>query len=193
MEAGQLNLVLLIVGIAAISAVGTYLFCHRRLRDLGSELQRQVDSNLETSRSHATELKELTQEHRETFANHASEAQQKAHDEYERGRRQGELDTDQRAKAFSVIIRPYVCQTKGGTIFKTYSLEIGYQYQLVVNGIPCFEPHVVIEQRTEEKEVNVELIERITQVAIATARKAVANTPAGNLITVLDSLVLTKR
>lgn len=193
METGQINLVLLLVAIAAISAFGTYLFCHRRLRDLGSELQRQVASNLETSRSHAAELKELAQEHREAFAKYASEAQQKADDEYERGRRQGELDTDQRVKAFSVVVRPYVSQTKDGTIFKTYSLEIGYQYQLVVNGIPCFEPHIVIEQRTEEKEVNTELIERITQLAIATARKAVANTPAGNLITVLDSLVLTKK
>lgn len=193
METAQLNLALLLVGITAISAIGTYLFCHRRLRDLGSELERQVASNLETSRSHAAELKGLAQEHREAFAKHASEAQQKAHNEYERGRRQGELDTDQKAKAFSVIVRPYVCQTKDGTIFKTYSLEIGYQYQLVVNGIPCFEPHIVIEQRTEEKEVNTELIERITQLAIATARKAVANTPAGNLITVLDSLILTKK
>jgi hypothetical protein len=193
METAQINLVLLLVGIAAISSIGTYLFCHRRLRVLGSELERQVASNLETSRSHAAELKGLAQEHREVFAKHASETQQKAHDEYERGRRQGELDTDQKAKAFSVVVRPYVCQTKDGTLFKTYSLEIGYQYQLVVNGIPCFEPHIVIEQRTDEKEVNTELIERITQIAITTARKAVASTPAGNLITVLDSLILTKK
>jgi hypothetical protein len=52
---------------------------------------------------------------------------------------------------------------------------------------------VVIEQRTKEKEINAELIEKVTLIAISAAKKAVANTPGGKLITVLDGLVLTKK
>jgi len=188
----QLYLLLVLVS-AGVAAIVTFLITRRQITDLSTQLIRLTDERLSLTRDHAAELDALIRERRQMEEKFGSAAQQKAQEEYERGRRQGELDCDQKAKAFSVVVRPFISQSKDGTIFKTNSLEIGYQYQLLVNGIPCFEPHIVIEQRTEEKEVNSELIEKLTQVAVNAAKKAVANTPAGKLITVFDGLVLNQK
>lgn len=192
-ESEPLYLFLLLASVAGVAILVTYWISQKRMATLSDELQVQTEKNLDLIRKHSAELEKSNSEHREVIANYCQDAQKKLEEEYARGKRQGELDSEEKAKAFAVIVRPYVSQTKEGSFFKSYNLEIGYQYQLLVNGIPCFEPHVVIEQRTEEKEMNTELIEKVTEIAVNTAKKAVSNTPAGKLITVLDSLVLTKK
>jgi hypothetical protein len=109
------------------------------------------------------------------------------------GKRQAELRADEKGKAFSVIVRPFIRKIRDDSFLKKMNrLEIGYQYQLQINGIPCFAPHVVIEQHYEEKEVNQEVIERMTRFAIEAARVAVAIQagPAGAFIPIADSPVI---
>lgn len=78
---------------------------------------------------------------------------------------------NEKLKAFSVDIRPYIKQTdKKYSVWKNFDLEIGFQYQLLVNGIPCFEPHKVIEQRRTEKQVDPDAI---TDLAVQVAKAAI--------------------
>lgn len=59
------------------------------------------------------------------------------------------------AKLFSVKISPYVqLLTDKGVIYDSYEAKAGYQYQLLVNGIPAFQPHVVVERHEKIKEID---------------------------------------
>jgi hypothetical protein len=92
-----------------------------------------------------------------------------------------------------VSVRPYIKKLKDDGFFKKMNrLQVGYQYQLQINGIPCFDPHVVIEQHYEEREVNQEVIERMTKLALEAARTAVAIQagPAGAFIPIATSPVI---
>lgn len=173
----------------------------KRVSDLEAKLTRQseVFSNQLTStiREHIDELDRLTRERRQLEENHMSEIKAKVREAedraYEDGKRQAELRADEKAKAFSVIVRPFIRKIRDDSFFKKMKkLEIGYQYQLQINGIPCFDPHVVIEQHYEELEVNQEVIERMTRLALAAAKTAVAIQagPAGALIPIVDSPVI---
>ena len=67
---------------------------------------------------------------------------------------------------FSVAISPYVKMvTDKGVIWNDYKAIAGYQYQLLINGIPAFEPHVVKIQETEIKEVTEEAKKRFFDIA----------------------------
>jgi hypothetical protein len=76
-----------------------------------------------------------------------SEAREKQRAEYEL-----------QQKLFSVKISPYVqLLTDEGWISNSHEAKVGYQYQLLVNGIPAFQPHVMVERH--------EKIEKIDQAA----------------------------
>lgn len=173
----------------------------KRVIDLEAQLtQRSEEFSKQLAakvREHMDELDRLTRERRQLEENHMSEIKAKvreAEDQaYEDGKRQAELRADEKSKAFSVIVRPFIRKIKDDGFFKKMKkLEIGYQYQLQINGIPCFDPHVVIEQHYEEREVNQEVIERMTRLALAAAKTAVAIQagPAGALIPIADSPVI---
>jgi predicted ATP-dependent protease len=72
----------------------------------------------------------------------------------EQMRNEYELQT----KLFSVKISPYVCVRATGTLLnKHVEAETGYQYQLLVNGIPAFAPHIIVENSETRKELNAEV------------------------------------
>lgn len=74
----------------------------------------------------------------------ASEARERLRAEYEL-----------QSKLFTVAISPYVkIGDKRGILSKEHETLIGYQYQLLINGIPAFTPHVVIERTEIRKEIN---------------------------------------
>ncbi|QNA90223.1 hypothetical protein G4G28_20070 [Massilia sp. Dwa41.01b] len=84
-------------------------------------------------------------------------------------RREFEMQT----KLFSVSIRPYVRIVKDEGFFTNdYETQTGYQYQLLVNGIPAFQPHVVIESKEEAKSVNDDNIKYLIDKATVAARTA---------------------
>jgi hypothetical protein len=58
-------------------------------------------------------------------------------------------------KLFSVKISPYVqLLTDEGWISDTHEAKVGYQYQLLVNGIPAFQPHVIVERHEKIEKVD---------------------------------------
>ncbi|MBK6741265.1 MAG: hypothetical protein IPG64_27125 [Haliea sp.] len=52
---------------------------------------------------------------------------------------------------------------KDGVIFDERRVEIGYKYQLFVNGTPCFQPHIVATDTLTKKDINGERIEYALQ------------------------------
>lgn len=203
-----------VVGVIVAAAVG--FLVHRRLvsalhlssstssdrlNELEAQLARQSEGFSrqlsQKAREHMEELDRLARERRQADEDHLAEMKirvREAEDRgYEDGKRQAELRADEKAKAFSVIVRPFIRKIRDDGFFKKLSrLEVGYQYQLQINGIPCFDPHVVIEQHYEEKEVNQEVIEKMTRLALEAAKTAVAIQagPAGAFIPIADSPVI---
>lgn len=172
-----------------------------RVRELEQQLTRQAEElNNQIavkSRSHSEELERNSKERRELQDQYLAELKTKVREAedrgYEEGKRQAELRADEKSKAFSVSVRPYIKKLKDDGFFKKMNrLQVGYQYQLQINGIPCFDPHVVIEQHYEEREVNQEVIERMTKLALEAARTAVAIQagPAGAFIPIATSPVI---
>lgn len=50
-------------------------------------------------------------------------------------------------------------QGENGVLFDERRVEIGYRYQLFVNGTPCFQPHVITTDTLTKKDINGERIE----------------------------------
>jgi hypothetical protein len=80
------------------------------------------------------------------------------------------LDGYQKGKSeFSVKVSPYRDEIKTGNdglIFNDiyHEVMIGYQYQLLINGVPALKPAVIIEEYLieEKREVDLAKIERVT-------------------------------
>lgn len=78
------------------------------------------------------------------------------------------------SKLFSVQISPLVRIVEEKGLFSSeYKTEVGYQYQLLINGIPAFQPHILIERSETRKEVNEERINELTRVAKQVAEGAI--------------------
>ncbi len=82
-------------------------------------------------------------------------------------------------KLFSVKISPYVqILTDKGWISDSHEAKVGYQYQLLVNGIPAFQPHVIVERH--EKVVQIDQAVKGTLLSIAqSCAEAAASTYLG--------------
>lgn len=93
----------------------------------------------------------------------ATEARDKQRAEYEL-----------QAKLFSVKISPYVQLLTDKGIFKdTHEAKIGYQYQLLVNGIPAFQPHIVVERHEKVQQIDQEIKKTLLSIAQTCAEAAV--------------------
>ena len=80
---------------------------------------------------------------------------------------------EQQVKLFDVSVRPYLKVDNVKGLFKDEEvIEAGYQYQLLVNGIPAFQPSVIIEETRRSAKVNEENINALLQVAERTAKAA---------------------
>ncbi|SAL03598.1 hypothetical protein AWB77_06827 [Caballeronia fortuita] len=85
------------------------------------------------------------------------------------------LEIATQTKLFSVAIFPYVkIETDKGLIWDDHKAVAGYQYQLLVNGIPAFEPHVVKIHETVIKEVNEAAKKTLLNVAEKAVNAAIA-------------------
>lgn len=83
-------------------------------------------------------------------------------------------DFELQTKLFSVQISPFVCRTRDKKFFSSAThVEIGYQYQLLVNGIPAFDPHSVVMQSETIKEVDKETLNRLLDKATELGKTAI--------------------
>jgi hypothetical protein len=121
-------------------------------------------SELATQRS---ELLKKVEEERESAA---SEAREKLRAEYEL-----------QSKLFTVKITPYVSITEDkGLIRNEFETVAGYQYQLLVNGIPAFSPHLVPEHTEVKRSLNPEVEKALIQTAQRAADAAIDMYLGGN-------------
>jgi hypothetical protein len=85
------------------------------------------------------------------------------------------------AKLFSVKISPYVqLVTNKGIVYDDFESRVGYQYQLLINGIPAFQPHVVIERNEKAKEFDEKLKSVLFTTAQACAQAALSTYMGAN-------------
>ncbi len=81
---------------------------------------------------------------------------------------------DQKNSALSVVVHPFVnTEAQKGIFTKETKVEIGYKYQLFVQGLPCFEPHTMVLESTVQKEVDQQSLEYFKNKAEKAAEAAV--------------------
>jgi len=98
------------------------------------------------------------------------------------------LDGYQKGKSeFSVKVSPYRDEIKTGNdglIFNDiyHEVMIGYQYQLLINGVPALKPAVIIEEYLieEKREVDLAKIERVTNL-VESKMKSIAADSKGTM------------
>lgn len=112
-----------------------------------------------SQKDHLIEVTNLRAAHREELAQREADADKS-------GRAAAKLEHEAQVKAFGVEIRPYVRIEKDvGVIWNSHRSYTGYQYQLLVNGIPAFQPHVVVEHSEELKEVDKQMVADLVRLA----------------------------
>ncbi|MGY3960470.1 hypothetical protein [Aeromonas popoffii] len=78
-------------------------------------------------------------------------------------------------KLFSVKISPYYkIGDDKGWVKTQHDVNIGYQYQLLINGIPAFQPHIVIERSESISEINEDTKAILLNSAIGLAEAAIS-------------------
>ncbi len=112
----------------------------------------------------------LAEQRNEQMVRLQAEREQAATEARERLRAEYELQT----KLFSVKVSPYVQLLTDNGLFKnTYEARVGYQYQLLINGIPAFQPHVLIERHEKIEKIDEEIKKQLLAVAKTCAEAAV--------------------
>lgn len=121
----------------------------------------------ESERDHIANITQLKASFSETLAHERDKAAAEARD---RLRAEYELQS----KLFSVQISPLVrIKEIKEFLSSKYESEVGYQYQLLINGIPAFQPHLVIERSEVRKEVNEENVRELLSIAKQVAEGAI--------------------
>ena len=113
-------------------------------------------------KDHQIEMTDLRSQHMQKLREVGAEAEA-------RGKAVAKMEIETQVKAFGIKISPYlkiVKQSEWGGMVKNYKSEMGYQYQLMVNGIPAFSPHIVIERAEEYKEIDEKRIELFSDIAL---------------------------
>lgn len=112
-----------------------------------------------SQKDHLVEITNIRSAHREELTRQEAEAERK-------GRAIAKMEHEAQVKAFGVEIRPYVkIEKDAGVIWDDFKSYTGYQYQLLVNGIPAFQPHIVIEHSEEIKTVDKQMIAELVKLA----------------------------
>jgi hypothetical protein len=120
----------------------------------------------ESAHEHQTHIQQLALDHQRNIIKERTEA---ASDASTRTRD----EMEQQVKLFSIKISPYAKIIKDtGLIYNSHQAEVGYQYQLLVNGIPAFAPHLIIENKEDLREINEARVEALTQKAVELAKFA---------------------
>jgi hypothetical protein len=102
--------------------------------------------------------------------------------EQERGRealrlaekRHEQIQKEEKTNALSVVVYPFVNTTaQKGVFSREIHAQIGYKYQLFVQGLPCFEPHTMVLESSVHKEVDKQTLEILTKKALQAAEAAI--------------------
>ena len=93
----------------------------------------------------------------------------------------------------TVVVHPFVnTEVDEGFIKSTTSVEVGYKYQLMIQGIPCMEPHDVVVERQTKVKVDEQAIKAWGEKALALAEAAIqikGGAAASSLISVAKTVI----
>ena len=96
-------------------------------------------------------------------------------------------ELEARTKAFSVQVSPFVrASDVGNLISQETKIVSGYNYQLMIHGMPAFNPHeCILEEKTVKR--NSEQLNRLTDEAITLLAKNVEQifSPAGTIVKIV--------
>jgi hypothetical protein len=93
---------------------------------------------------------------------------------YDIGFKEGFKRAEMNSKIISLQIRPWENEVSNkGFLKKTIHYQIGYQYILMVNGIPALTPHQIAERNIKLSEANEENIKQIISQVKDTVDKAI--------------------
>lgn len=146
----------------------------RLAREQGYQEGREF-GQAEHKRDHLIEITELRTEFSRQLLSERDLAASSARDKL---RAEYELQT----KLFTVKICPYLRIIEDKSFFnKKHEVISGYQYQLLINGIPAFSPHIVPERTEIHSEINPELERVFLGVAEKAADAAINLYLGGNL------------
>ncbi len=97
----------------------------------------------------------------------------------------------------TVTVHPFVDAAEDKGLFKkSTTLEVGYKYQLMVQGIPCMEPHRVVVETQTKVELDDQAIKAFSEKALALAEAATNIKGVGaakTLISVAKTVVLGRK
>ena len=137
-----------------------------------------IKENLIAGRMISDSLNSFAENERQAFKESEARRLMKLQEERESSasdaREQLRAEYELQSKLFSVQISPLVRIVEDKGLFSSeFKTEVGYQYQLLINGIPAFQPHVLIERNEVRKEVNEERIDELIKVAKQIAEGAI--------------------
>lgn len=147
---------------------------------LWRKVQKLENLNLSQRRDFEDRYERAVRQTAEDERARADEALRQAEQRFERS-----LE-DQKNSALSVVVHPFV-NTEGqkGIFTRETKVEIGYKYQLFVQGLPCFEPHTMVLESTTHKEVDQKMIELLTSKAEQAAEAAINAKSGGAMKTAI--------
>ena len=196
------SLALAAVAGAAIGALMIRVLWARRLAE--RSLQQQLAASqlkveaVEAVRSaeeeHARMLLQLQAGHQATLFEMQREERERAEAAVRAAEERFAQQMRQRKEAsLAVTVHPFVNTSRERGLFSSENvIEIGYKYQLLIQGLPCFEPHTVVVETTRQKQVNDEMIELFKTKAVELAQLA-ANVKtggaAGTIVSIAKAVV----
>ncbi|PKQ38410.1 MAG: hypothetical protein CVT59_04110 [Actinobacteria bacterium HGW-Actinobacteria-1] len=162
------TLIWLVAGIC-VGSVATWVLIRRRFDDIALQ-RRQVEEIRELERQlHVKDcehLDALTAQKQELLAAREAELRNAIAETREVER----AEFERLVNSFSVKVSPYAKVSKTGSRWRRQvQRESGYQYQLFVNGVPAFAPHVEITQSDHETEIDEESLLRLASQATEVA------------------------
>jgi len=154
----------LLLGVLLSTTMGLGWLCYalwRRVVDLRSKCEtqrREFENELKSA------VRDTRQEERERSRQSLDEAESRNETAIE----------ELKKSALSVVVHPFVnTEGKKSLFTRETKVEIGYKYQLFVQGLPCFEPHAMVLESTIHKEVDERMIALLKEKAEKAAESAV--------------------
>ncbi len=151
-----------------------HFFSRRKYNELEKNEKLQITRANQTERQlHEREIDFLSQRN-QLEIEFSEKLKATAEASFHEGKRIQKAQSEIQEKLFSVKISPYVkIVTDTGIIYNEYEAASGYQYQLLINGIPAFPPHIVLERTESIKEINEQTKKVALDFAINSAKNAI--------------------
>lgn len=172
--------------LATLPLIAGMLLQRRTVRETMAALEGRVQQLQQAAATEADHAREERMRHEQRVealsAEHARQQEEwlRQHKEELDALQATHAKTIEEARSeLSIVSFPYEFTSgDNGWIVDDRVAEVGYQYQLFVRGVPCFDPHKVVTQRIEKKEVNQEKVTRLKNEVLGLLETIASRHPA---------------